>query len=265
VPGGDEPPTRRDPAVTALPSSGSAVRAEAAPDTAWTPPYGVSAVGSGGDLDDLRGDRHGDDEITPPGGSRWTGTPTGPDRDESSWRARVDPDPAPLSRMAIEDIPLADVPLVEATLDSAPVEPQPELPRRRPSAGTRRRDAPARDGRGTRRRAPEEEVLSDWMSAEIAARPSGRHASPGHSDRPSGNDASDRPLTERRGAGRAASDDDPFHVDEPDDGRRGHRADDRTGRRRRRGRTGTDGRGAVSADDPMSLFRAPDDSGRHRR
>ena len=107
--------------------------------------------------------------------------------------------------------------LVEATLDAPAVSrraewsegperserserpEQSELPRRRPSGGTRRRDAASPEGRGARRRAPEEEVLSDWMSAEIAHRPAGRHATPGHRDRPADGEPSGR--SRRRGIG----------------------------------------------------------------
>ena len=75
-----------------------------------------------------------------------------------------------------------------------------------------------------------------------------------------------RSLSGRRGTDRAASGDDLFRStdDEPGDTRRGRRAEDRP-ERRRRGHTGTDGQGAGADDDPMTLFRAPDDSGRHRR
>ncbi|TCK24773.1 DUF3710 domain-containing protein [Pseudonocardia endophytica] len=268
----DELPERRDPAITAVSSF--------APETDRTPPGGL---GDGFDAGDRRycPDRSLWDEPETP--SRGSGTVArDPDdgfpHDEPSWRARPDVEPAPAGPLAIEDIPLADVPLEEATLDSAPVAPvapppaPQELPRRRPSGGGRRRDVSATDGRGMRRRDPEEEALSDWMSAEIAHRPSGRHAEPGGHDRANG--AAVRPLSERPGADRAASGDALFRssesgtTDGPDGDRRsGHRATDagegRPRRRRERDRTGTDGR--PSGNDPLSLFSAPRDPGRHRR
>ncbi len=269
-PADEAPPARRDPAVTSLPSFGadadparSARRPEPVDESAWTPPSGTRITPPAL--------RPGDDDVTPRGGSRAADPFDGPDpwdagRDDlPSGRRWTDPDPTPVSRMAIEDIPLSDVPLEEATLADQPEPPRAELPRRRPG-GTRRRDVPATDGRGSRRRGPEEDVLSDWMSAEIAARPSGRHASPGHREQPTENRSSGRGLTDWRGPDRRASGQDLFRT--AGDDREDQPAEERAERpRRRRGRARTDEGGSrpPSADDPMTLFSAAYDPGRHRR
>ncbi|MBW0103503.1 hypothetical protein [Pseudonocardia sp. KRD291] len=177
--------------------------------------------------------------------------------------------------MAIEDIPLSDVPLLEAELDAVPApEPIPEpapgwgaetvadpvsdaLPRRRPRAGANGASRPstADPGPGRRRRRGEVETddrttgASSWMSAEIAARPGGRHARPGgHRDPDTG--ASRTPLDPDAGASRTPLDPEPQR-----NGSRGPLTDWRDTTHREYGHTGGD-----------DLFNSPADAGeRYRR
>ncbi|WP_130289892.1 DUF3710 domain-containing protein [Pseudonocardia sediminis] len=213
-------------------------------------------------------------------------------------------------RMAIEDIPLVDVPLLDAELDAEPL-PEPPLvepsltepsrtepphteafadpvaaalPRRRPRAGTNGASRPAPGAGpdtaagGRRRRGDAEAVdrpadASPWMSAEIAARPGGRHARPGGHRDP---DATTRspldpepprngsrvPLTDwrdtsaYRGSGHDADGGDLFS------------SPAEAGERYRRNGNGhhpdADGGGPAPGDDPTGPASAVD-PGRHRR
>ncbi|MEJ8278019.1 DUF3710 domain-containing protein [Pseudonocardia spirodelae] len=191
----DEPPARRDPAVTALSVADllagadddrSAAPRRAAPAAAPGAATAEDALGTGARRS--RRDRTGDAGRVD-AADLLAGRPTDPAATAGDTPADVTAGAtvgaAPRRTGAIEDIPLADVPLMEATLDRTPPPAAPA--RRRRSAPRDRADgADGADLGATAAPAPavpaDDPADDGWLSAEIAAsRRSGRHGAGGTS------------------------------------------------------------------------------------